>query len=347
MAIDELEAKRAWSPEQVAELLQRLEARPLSREEQQALLACHASLKAVKYPSSGAAVYCPWCGLEQLSRPDATWHIERCERHPGRVRYQRLGRVAARLFSRAGRQNDLAPVPPPTFVERDPDFLVFEDFATAVQRLSAPQSADTADAVWTLQRELRWRLHTIDRSTDPCPWCRAVFPMEAFIEHLWACPQHPGGRLSDVLLDGLLERFGDDAVREALEEDRELEARATLGALIAASRTYAAGMGLADGGKYSSKKWSERPWMRALRLAEHFARDEQKVPMRPALERLVLAIATLVQQCMSFWNGMDDDEDGRSLIDPECCESWEAQVAAAETSLAATWSARPGHDRKW
>lgn len=45
---------------------------------------------------------------------------------------------------------------------------------------------------------------------------------------------------------------------------------------------------------------------------------------------MVSAIATLAKQCWSFWNGMGDDGDGRSLIADDDCFDWEEQVAAAD-----------------
>lgn len=139
----------------------------------------------------------------------------------------------------------------------------------------------------------------------------------------------PGARRSVVLADTLKERCGEAGLTEAINEDRALQARDVLTELIRACRIYAGDMGYLGGNTYYSKVWSEKPWRRALRLAEGFARDEFQLSMDPALVRVVSAIATLVRQSLQFWNGMGESDDGRSLIDAEKCRAWEAQVNAA------------------
>lgn len=317
-------------------LLGRLDVKPLSTEEQRALLDCSARLEKTEYPKNSIWVpSCPYCSDCGISGTDTSWHIERCERHPQRLRYERLRRVAAHLANAAGRVDEEAATPAATFLPPHPLFPIRLPLAEAVQVLGTraePQRRD--DAIWTIRRELRWRLHVTDPSTDGCPWCRSLFSAEVFIKHLWNCPEHPGEKRGAVLEDRLRERFGDDAFNVAVEAVREGEARAMLTMLITASRTYASSLGFMGEGQYYSKVWTERPWRRVMDLAKHFAEAEGAVPMIGRMETLVALTSKLAKTCLNFWNGMRDDTD-RSLIDATKCAAWEAEVTATEAALTA------------
>jgi hypothetical protein len=107
----------------------------------------------------------------------------------------------------------------------------------------------------------------------------------------------------------------------ALEEERFLQAGETLQALVRACRTYAESMGYAGGGQYYTKVWTEKPWRFAVHLAQDFALEEARGPLRPELAALVTSIGTLVEQCLEFWNRMGEGERGASLIDAQRCRS--------------------------
>lgn len=325
-----------WRSSNVVELLERLEDEaPLSEVEQMVLrsrLATYSQVKAPRLPTPE----CPWCEGEQVDPLDATVHVSRCPNHPARRRYQQLSRVASAMCTRRGLANDLEPQPPLTFPERsrDDDFLHYVRFDEAVvslgrENLSAQQRKDAA---WSIRRDLRSLMHVAERESDPCPWCARVFPLEAFTAHLWSCERHPGFLRASVMADALKERFGEEALLAAVNEDREQQARHQLDELIRACRVYSGDMGWSGDGTYYSKVWSEKPWRRAFHLAAAHARAERQVPMEPRLEALVSSLATLAQQCVSFWNGMRYGDDGRSLIDAEKCRAWEEEVNAAAPS---------------
>lgn len=325
-----------WQTSEVVRLLERLELAPLNELEQRVLLE-RAELNAqVKWPNLSAP-YCAFCGIEQVSATDATAHVLRCERHPARIQYQRLSRVAARLSEQRGVPNDLEPAPALTFPSRsrDEDFWMFVPFAEAVALLGRDGvSADKRqEAARSVRGALRSTMNIVERAIDPCPWCAGIFPLETFREHLWGCEQHPGAHRSFVLADALKDRFGEVAVNEAIAEDRELQAKATLETFIRACRVYAENMGYSGDGTYYSKVWDEKPWNRARSLADAFARDERKEPMPPRLARLVLAIATITDQSLRFWNGMSDGERGKSIIDADDSRAWDEQVNVAELAL--------------
>lgn len=324
-----------WRSKDVVELMERLELKPLTEIEQMVLIERAATYAEVKSPKLEAS-HCP-CGNEQVSPTDASPHALECPRHPGRVHYQRLSRLAERWSTRHGKPNDLEAAPALVFPSRpaDADFVQRMPFAEAVALLGRADASPEKrrDAAWSVRAELRWRMHVAERETDPCPWCARVFPLETFTAHLWSCDQHPGTVRGVVLADALRERMGESSLATAIEEDRELEARAIFETFIKACQTYAGDMGYLDGDTYYSKVWSEKPWRRAMGVADAFAREEARSPMSPGLGRLITALTTLLAQSLRFWNGMGDDGDGRSLIRADDSRAWEAQVAEAEAVL--------------
>lgn len=323
---------RSWSPRELLEVLERMETALLSPGEQEALLAGHAALANVKRPDA-RAVDCPHCGDHQsIPAHDASWHIARCERHPLRLRFEQLVRVANRLLAGTERARHVEGLSTLTFPTSGPAFPSFRPFAQAVAYLGDPAASEDQrlDARWMLRHELRWRLHAVDPSTDPCPWCLTVFPCETFIAHLWTCPRHPAAGRAAVLHDAVLERCGEAALHEAIAQDRLRHTRSVLSELVAACQRYAGGMGYHGHGQYYSKKWIEQPWLRALRLAEHHASDARA---HGEEEPVLSALSLLVKQCWRFWNGMGDDTGGRSIIEEADCRAWQAQVETAARVL--------------
>lgn len=324
-----------WQSRDVVELIERLEHKPLTEIEQLVLIGRAATYAEVKSPNLPAP-YCP-CGSEQVSATDASPHALECPRHPGRVQYERLSRVAQGWAVQHRKPNDLEAAPALVFPSRpaDADFVQRMPFAEAVALLGRAEvsAQKRRDAAWSVRSELRWRMHVAERETDPCPWCARVFSLESFPAHLWSCDRHPGTVRAVVLADALKERMGEPALAAAMEEDRELEARAMFERFLKACQIYAGDMGYLDGDTYYSKVWSEKPWRRAMDLANAFAREELKSPMRPGPERLITALTVLLAQSLRFWNGMGDDGDGRSIIRAGDSRAWEAQVAQSELIL--------------
>jgi hypothetical protein len=319
-----------WTSGDVDRLIEQLEAEPLTEMEQSIVRRRFELYAHVKVPDL-PALWCPCCGSDELRRADACAHLVTCEWHPARVRYQALARVAAHALppTLSSTVSLTFPVSPPD------DFARAWPVAEALQALGKPSLSkeERTSAARSVQRELRWRMHVAERETDPCPWCSGVFPLEVFVDHLVTCAQHPGARGQLVLSDALIEHLGEAGLQAALAEDREQQARAVLEHFIKACRAYAHEMGVYDDGHYYSKVWSEKPWRRASLHASAFVRSEGAASMSPAMARTVLALRTLLQRSLEFWNRMGDDGEGRSLIRIGDSDAWDADVQAAALAL--------------
>lgn len=332
----ESESSVGWTTAEVQALLGAVETVPLTDRAARTLAACLADLRERTRPGAHA---CAGCNASVPFGEEAR-HAERCERHPGRLRHDALLRVTERLVEENGGGLGLEPLPPPAYPPADVEHRFFEPFANALRRLSVEQRQDVDEKdrpryASVVLNELRWRLHVADRTTEPCPWCGGVWPLEGFREHLWTCEAHPGARRAVALADALRERYGDALVDAALADDAVRSAREAVRALVVASQRYAASMGYAGDGQYYTKHWSEVPWRAALDVAECIVADARAAPMSPAVERHLTTLATLVKRCQSFWSGMGEGERGASLIQDAACREWEAQVAEAAASLGA------------
>ncbi len=326
MAIDESSARA------VVRVLGEVESRVMTADEQREVAWWERETRDLTRPRGPTE--CVRCASGEFNVAHATKHVTACERHPARVRYERLTQIARAI---GGRANRFEPVPGLQFETetRVPRYR-FGTFADALTTLGQPDvtDQDRRDALELVRGHLRWRLNVLDREADPCPWCRRCFEVSAFADHLWRCPRHPATVRADVIEDELRAYLGDAGFGAAVRLELAREARMQLAELIAACHDYRQDMGYEAANVWYSKAWSERPWRRACAIAERYAAEVHADGARD--DTLCVTLAALVQlteACSAFWASMHDGDDGKSLISADHSTEWEARVAGAERVL--------------
>ncbi len=180
---------------------------------------------------------CHDCEQEWVFELFTAQHLRACAGHPALVRLD-IARRTAQLMGLPPPPRIELPVPAPA-----PSRV---DLYAARRELEQSQPGPNLEALVT-----EWA-RAKDRSLDPCPWCRAVLPLEAMLPHLRACERHPAREASlhaEVPLDPALHALVDQHAR--LERGLRL--------LTLACDRYSSEMGWNGDGRYS-KSWSEKPW---------------------------------------------------------------------------------------
>lgn len=321
-----MHAPTDWRIGDVIALLERLEHARITEDERAVLELWWTQLEHVSAPPGLRSGSCERCGFD-FDAALVSRHQQHCARHPLRLRAERLERLA----SAAG-----LPVPVQVVFRdesADRDFRTDFSASHALNQVCGPQSRERVEAARTFSEALLTKLHLTDRESDPCPWCDGVFDLQQFPAHLLTCRLHPGGERCDVLEDQLREQVGELEFSRAVERDRSAQLRASLEELVRACREYSDSMGWFDTGRYYTKKWSELPWKRALTVAEDVTKAERRESLTQVDSAHLAALTALVRASWSFWNGMGDGEDGRSLIHADDSEDWEAVVQLAADRL--------------
>lgn len=300
----------------LSRLLTELETRPSTAHERARLEAALVG----SVPNVPSSIECPHCGVEDVSAQDAVWHFVRCSLLPARRAFNRWQRIALALGDVEVPHIELV-------AEAHDDFAAY--IRDHISSLSAEPQPHRANSIACVRRELSARLHAYDRSTDPCPWCAEVFPLETVRAHLSNCVAHPAARAAASLQSALENRQG---VAELLASDRVHEANVELERLFEACDRYHASMGWSGGSVYYSKVWSEKPWRRELHRADVFVKNERLHRVDGALDEVLASISHVTKSSWSFWNGMSDGDRGESLIKDENCKRWLAELSSRRSN---------------
>lgn len=295
------------------------------------LEAVHACLRAWAWEVWSRSEYlkCAWCGDRRAELFQAE-HATCCAVHPAYERLSMAGAAASVLTQQLELPPASPPVVAPSSVRLSSRRLGPSDFESVLAAIVGSPTGTWSELEARAAAErcvLEW-LHWVDRTSEPCPWCGAIAPLESFSAHLMQCVAHPAFRAAAELSE-LVRPHVDPASFALLWSlaHEAFSARQWFSRARHAAATFRAALGWNGEAPYAhpvdEDRWEAVRHRVANVLAQETTRQlaldgSQPQPVRRLAHRLFeesrtarAGLKSLLRVFSRYVGGMSEDERGR------------------------------------